>query len=116
MKTALAPFALSSFLLLAACSGGTPTPACSSTTCGGCCDSAGKCQPGGTQLACGTNGRPAQPVRRAKSAAPESAPAAESAVVLERAAAQGSVGELEPAAAQESAGALASAAALERAA
>jgi hypothetical protein len=49
-------------LLLAGFAGGfvagcSPTaPTCSSTTCGGCCDSLGKCQQGTTAEACGING------------------------------------------------------------
>lgn len=33
-----------------------PTSTCNSATCGGCCDSLGKCQSGTTTDACGTNG------------------------------------------------------------
>jgi hypothetical protein len=38
-----------------ACGGGTVAP-CSPSTCAGCCDSAGVCQPGDQPLSCGTQG------------------------------------------------------------
>ncbi len=40
-------------VLLANCS---PTPSCTSATCGGCCDATGKCQSGASVDACGVNG------------------------------------------------------------